>query len=396
VTASAEAGRRLDRRPLRVVDIINLSSSADTLLRERALALRAKGVDNRIICINGSYVHALRVAGIPVYTSRIPRGMHPFMLVWSLVEIWSHLRRIQPDIVHTHCSVPGIVGRLAARLAGVPVVIHTVHGFAFHERSRGLMHSLAIAVERFAGRLTDLMLCQNREDMAQAVRYGIVARERLQWIGNGIAVDRFPPAPPRPGGGRPVVICCVARFEPVKNHMLLLEAARILRDRSLRFELWLVGGGRERARCEAQCAAWDLHSRVRFLGYRDDVPALLAQADIGALTSLKEGIPRAAIEAMAAGLPFVATRVTGTKEVVRDGDTGFLVEPGDPSALADAFERLARDPALRARMGARGREVALAEFDEADIVTNLEHVYRDRLGTHGAAAAASPAREVQA
>jgi len=135
---------------------------------------------------------------------------------------------------------------------------------------------------------------------------------------------------------------------------------------------------------------------VRFLGYRDDIPALLAQADIGALTSLKEGIPRAAIEAMAAGLPFVATRVTGTKEVVRDGDTGFLVEPGDPAALADAFERLARDPALRARMGARGREVALAEFDEADIVTNLEHVYRDRLGTHGAAAAASPAREVQA
>ncbi|TMA31113.1 MAG: glycosyltransferase family 4 protein, partial [Deltaproteobacteria bacterium] len=126
---------------MRIVDIINLSSSADTLLRERVLALRAKGVDNRIVCSDGPYVRPLRSLGIPVATLPIPRGMNPFLLAWSLMGLWLHLRRVKPDLVHTHCSVPGIVGRIAARLAGVPVVVHTVHGFAFHGGSRGPLHA---------------------------------------------------------------------------------------------------------------------------------------------------------------------------------------------------------------------------------------------------------------
>ena len=389
-------GARSRPDALRIVDIINLSSSADTLLRERVLALRAKGVDNRIVCSDGPYVRPLRSLGIPVATLPIPRGMNPFLLAWSLMGLWLHLRRVKPDLVHTHCSVPGIVGRIAARLAGVPVVVHTVHGFAFHGGSRGPLHALAIAVERLGARFTDLLLCQNREDMTQVERYGIIARERLRWIGNGIAIERFPLPAARPEAGRPVVITCVARLEPVKNHTLLLEAARILKDREKPFELWLVGGGQGRARARSLCAAWGLGAHVRFLGYRDDVPALLQRSDIGVLTSLKEGIPRAALEAMAAGLPFVATRVTGTKEVVRHGDTGLLVELGDARGLAAALERLIDDPALRSHMGARGREVVRAEFDEAEIVSRLEHIYRDGLERRGIGVPAALAHEVSA
>jgi len=188
----------------------------------------------------------------------------------------------------------------------------------------------------------------------------------------------------------------VARFEPVKNHALLLEAARLLHERGKSFELWLVGGGQGRARAQAQCAAWGLEARVRFLGYRDDIPALLARSDIGTLTSLKEGIPRAAIEAMAAGLPMVATRVTGTREVVRDGDTGLLVDVGDASALADALARLIDDATLRARMGARGREVVHAEYDEALIVRRLERIYRVSLERRGIGVPATLEGEVRA
>ena len=382
---------------LRIVDIINLSSSADTLLRERVLRLRAKGVDNRIVCIDGPYVRPLRAAGIPVTTMPIPRGMNPFLLAWSLVALWVHLRRVKPDLVHTHCSVPGIVGRIAARLAGVPVIVHTVHGFAFHGNSHGPMHAFAVGVERIAGRLTDVLLSQNREDLEQAAQLRIAPRERLKLIGNGIPIERFPVAESRGvTGERPTIVTCVARFEPVKNHALLLEAARLLQERGKSFELWLVGGGQGRARAQAQCAAWGLEARVRFLGYRDDIPALLARSDIGTLTSLKEGIPRAALEAMAVGLPFVATRVTGTREVVRDGETGFLVNLGDAAGLAAALERLMDDATLRERMGARGREVVLEEFDESEIVRKLERVYRESLQHRGIGVPATLARGVEA
>lgn len=390
------AGRIPDRDAVRIVDIINLSSSADTLLRERVLSLRAKGVDNHILCIDGSCVPALRAAGIPVGTVHLPRGANPFMLVWALAEMVVYLRRVKPDLVHTHCSVPGIVGRLAARIAGVPVVMHTVHGFHFHEGSTPLARAFGVAVEKFVGRFTHVLLSQNRDDIEQAIRYDIVPRERLHYIGNGIALEEFPLTRRTATSGRAPVITCVARFEPVKNHTLLLAAARELAQRGAAFELRLVGGGEGRAGAEALCAEWGLSDHVRFLGYRDDIAALLADSDIAVLTSRKEGIPRAALEAMAVGLPVVATRVIGTREVVRDGDTGVLVELDDAGALADALVRLMSDPALRTSMGTRGREVVEAEFDEAQVVTRLERMYRDSLVRRGIRVPAALAHEVKA
>lgn len=380
----------------RIVDIINLSSSADTLLRERVLALRARGIDNHIVCMPGPYVQPLRDAGIPVGVAHFPRGYDPIKVAWSLLETAAYLRRVKADLVHTHCSVPGIVGRLAARLAGVPVIMHTVHGFHFHDGGHDLSHRLAIAAERFVGRFTAVMLSQNRADIEQAVRHRIVPRERLLYIGNGIDVERFPVAPPRAEDGRTPIITCVARFEAVKNHGMLLEAARVLRDRGTAFELWLIGGGSGRTAFEAKVQDGGLAGHVRFLGYRDDIPELLAQSDIGVLTSLKEGIPRAALEAMVVGLPVVATRVNGTREVVRDGDTGFLVELGDVAALAHALERLLVNPVLRAHMGERGRRVVLAEYDESDIVDNLERIYREVLARRGITAPAAVSQEVSA
>jgi len=383
-------------RLLRIVDIINLSSSAETLLRERVLALRAKGVDNHILCIDGPYVEPLRAAGIPVGTVHLPRGFDPFRLAWSLFEIVAYLRRVRADLVHTHCSVPGVIGRLAARLAGVPVVVHTVHGFHFHDGGHGLSERLAVAVEIAVGRLTDVLLSQNRADLEQAARLGIVPRDRLLHVGNGIAVDRFPSGLEPREPGRPIVITCVARMEPVKNHAMLLEAAHGLAGRGVAFELWLVGGGGGRPALEAQAARLGLTDRVRFLGYRDDIPRLLSRSDIGVLTSLKEGIPRAALESMVVGLPMVATRVNGTREVVRDGETGILVEVGDVAGLTDALGRLAGDADLRARFGARGREVVLTEFDEALVIRRLERVYRDCLTRIGIRVPAALAAEVKA
>jgi len=364
--------------PARVVDIINLSSSAHTLLRDRVLAMRARGVDNRILCMDGPYVARLRADGIPVHTVPLPRGYDPLGLGRSFLAIAAYLSRERIELVHTHCSVPGVVGRLAARAAGVPVVIHTVHGFHFHEGMHPLPRAVFATVERALGALTDELLTQNRGDLDAARRHGIGRRGHVGLIGNGIELGRFVPEPGRRDPD-PFVLCCVARFEPVKNHGQLFAAVRHLRDAGRAIELWLIGDGAGRPDLEMQVARLGIAAQVRFLGYRDDVPQCLARADAGVLTSVKEGIPRAVLETMAAARPVVATDVPGTREAVRHGETGLLVPLGDVTALASAIGRLMDDPGLRERLGRRGRFVVEREFDEREIVRRLAMVYQRSL-----------------
>jgi len=359
-----------------VVDIINLSSSADTLLRQRILATRARGIDNRILCMDGPYVPKLRELGIPVETVDLPRGMDPVRILKSLFQIASYLRREHVDVVHTHCSVPGAIGRLAAWFAGVPVIVHTVHGFHFREDQPWHVRVPSLLVEQALGRITDTLLTQSHGDLELAEQYGIGRAGHRGRIGNGIDLERFKPVKARHDG--PPVLVCTARFEPVKNHALLFDATERLHARGRGFVLRLVGTGPLERELRAR-AAKGYAGRVEFLGYRDDMPDVLAGADIAVLTSFKEGMPRAILEAMAMGLPVVGTRVSGTKEAIRDGENGFLVQSGDADALANALETLIDDPLLRATMGASGRAIALNEFDEAPIAEALAKVYRQRL-----------------
>lgn len=375
-------------RPVRVVDIINISSSADTLLRERVLMMRASGLDNRIVCMDGPRVAPLRALGIPVHVVHLPRGLNPWKLAAALFETTVYLRRSQADIVHTHCSVPGFVGRLAAWLAGVPVIIHTVHGFHFHERTSWPARWPYLTAERWCGLVTDTLLTQNRSDLEQAERFGIGPRGHRHQIGNGIDLAQFRPPSGRSRPNEVPILTCVARLEPVKNHRMLFEAAGILSRRGTPFRLRLVGDGPLRPEYQELCRRLGITAQVEFLGYRNDVPELLAQTDIAVLTSLKEGLPRAALEAMAMGLPVVATRVPGTREVVRHGETGLVVEVGDTEGLAAALGRLIDDPALRARLGEQGHRVALEEFDERRVVDALRELYRSRLRARGIAARA--------
>jgi glycosyltransferase involved in cell wall biosynthesis len=364
-----------------VVDVINLSSSAETLLKERVLAIRARGIDNRILCMDGPYVPKLRDRGIPVETVDLPRGMDPVRLVRSLLQITSYLRRHRVDVVHTHCSVPGAVGRMAAWLAGVPVIIHTVHGFHFRDDQPAHVRGPSLLVEQALGRITDTLLTQSRGDLELAEKHGIGRAGHRGRIGNGIDLARFKPI--RTAHDGPPVIVCAARFEPVKNHALLFDAAERLVTRGRAFVLRLVGSGPLEPALR-QRAGTGYAGQVEFLGYREDMPDILATADIGVLTSFKEGMPRAVLEAMATGLPVVGTRVSGTQEAIRDGENGFLVGTGDADALANALETLIDDPALRASMGASGRAIALTEFDEAPIAEALAKLYRQRLHSQSA------------
>jgi glycosyltransferase involved in cell wall biosynthesis len=373
-----------------VVDIINLASSADTLLKDRVAYLRARGIDNRIICMDGPQIPKLIEAGIPVFTVPLPRGYDPVKLLTSLVRIARYLRRENIDLVHTHCSIPGFVGRIAAWLAGVPAIVHTVHGFHFHDNTPTWKRSIFVALERLAGLCTHTLLSQNRHDMEEAARHGIVPRERLRHIGNGIKLERFPGSRREAEAGEPLTITCIARLEPVKNHRMLFESARRLKERGHRFRILAVGDGALRSEYEALCTRLNIRDSVQFLGYREDIPELLAETDISVLTSVKEGIPRALLESMAMGIPVVATRVNGNREVVQDGETGLMVELDDDQGLTEALERLMTDPGLRRAIGSRSREVAFRDYDESSIAEAILTVYRGLLARGVARKVPSP------
>jgi glycosyltransferase involved in cell wall biosynthesis len=365
---------------VRVLDIINLSSSADTLLRNRVLAMRARGMDNRIMCMPGPYVKTLNEQGIPTRAVGLPRTIQPFRMIAAVAEMASYMRRERVEILHTHCVVPGILGRIAGFLAGVPTIVHTIHGFDLAGSPGPLLTRLYMLTEKVLGRITRMSLSQNRADLATVRDLKIVPSERLRFIGNGIDLRRFrPEARTRRDPQAPVTMLCTARFEPVKNHPMLFDAIRRLKDRGRHVRLLLVGTGYLRAEYERRCAEMGIADMVEFLGYRDDMPELLAQADMAVLTSIDEGIPRAMLEAMAMRVPVVATDVVGTKETVVDGETGFLVPLNDVEAFVDRLVQLIDDVALRERMGERGRAWVESEFDEDKIIDALAGLYGELL-----------------
>src|SRR5207249_3179177 len=292
----------------------------------------------------------------------IPRDVSPAGLAGLLGRLVSLMRAERYTIVHTHNSITGAVGRLAARLARVPLVIHTTHGFHFHENMSALRRLPWVVAERWLSRFCDLLLCQNRQEVEEIRRLGIRPRQGVCHVGNGIDLGQFRPRARMPENPRPVLLC-VARLEAVKNHTMLFRAFDILRRRHDAI-LKLVGEGPSREGYERELASAGLADAVEFLGYRYDVPELTAAADVAVLTSVKEGIPRALMQAAAVGVPVVATDVKGTREVVVNAQTGFLVPLGDAEALADRLGRLLDDAELRRQMGARAVQYAREHFDE--------------------------------
>jgi glycosyltransferase involved in cell wall biosynthesis len=370
----------MQARP-RILDIVNTDHAALNFLMFRARWINAHTeFRNDIVCSPGPHLSQVRVPGGTVTALDIPRGLSPAGASRLLGRLVRHLRTQSYTIVHTHNSITGVIGRLAARMAHVPVVIHTTHGFHFHEHMSAVQRAPYVAAERWSARLCDVLLFQNREELAQVDKLRLRPRQGSYLVGNGINIDQFPSRAGLPNNRRPVLLC-VARLEPVKNLPMLFDALEMLR----RFDpvVWLVGEGPYREQYEAELQRRGLRESVEFLGYRYDIPELTAAADIAVLTSLKEGIPRALMQAMAVGLPVVATDVKGTREVVADGATGFLVPLGDATQLADRLAQLLESEDLRRTMGVAGVAHVRRHFDEERVTERLVDIYRNALRARG-------------
>lgn len=356
-------------------------------LRPLMHAMAAEGHDVVGVCADGDLVDAVRAEGFRVETAPLVRSINPVRNMRSGIALRKLFACEKFDLVHVHTPAAAFVGRLAAAQAGVPRIVYTAHGFYFHENMPFPKRQAHIAAEWLAGRATHTLFTQSEEDAATARLLHLCRTGDISAIGNGSDPDVFRPADDcltrarlRAEIGTPedrVVVLMTGRLVAEKGYRELIAAMR-----DVDAELWAVG-----ARLESDHAsgiedvinsiAGDaaLAGRIRFLGYRQDMPDLMRAADIFTLPSHREGMPRSIIEAMLTGLPVVATDIRGSREEVVDGETGLLVPVKAPAALARALQSLTADPARRTRMGDAGLERARALYDEKLVIDRqLDHL----------------------
>jgi glycosyltransferase involved in cell wall biosynthesis len=338
---------------------LNTLGGAETYVRQMAPYLQQIGQTVRVITFmpGGSLVDELRNAGVTV----IELGLQNKQDWKALARLGSLWRTDKPDLVHTHLYHAGIVGRIAARIMRVQTVIVHQHGA---ERARS--HSRTL-LDRATSPLVSkyIATCQAVAETMQK-REGIPGK-KITVIYNGIEcvdpVDRVFTLPQQAHQSTPVTIICVGRLSPEKGHITLLKALAQLKNLQLQAKLILIGEGKLQSILIEQATQLGIIGLVQILGSRRDVIEQLVNANIFALPSEWEGISMALLEAMAAGLPVVATAVGGTPEVVIDGETGYLVPPRDPASFANALSRLIQDPGLRQRMGMSARQRVCDQFN---------------------------------
>jgi glycosyltransferase involved in cell wall biosynthesis len=317
---------------------------------------------------------AAAAAGVSyVALEQVRRPLHPARDALGLLELIRLCRRVRPDIVHANSSKAGVLGRLAAAVAGVRVRIFTVHGWAFKAHA-GAAATAYLWADRLMRPLTTTTICVAESERSAGLAARTCIDRATVVIRNGVELDR---PRRRHTTTAPVEILAVGRLHEPKDFVTLVRAVPSLEPGSVRVRI--AGDGPDRAAIEDEIAQLGLDGAVELLGARDDVAALLAQADVFVLPSRSEGMPMSVLEAMAAGLPVVASAVGGMPELVRDGETGALVPAGDPAALARALAPLVTDAELRARLGRGGRERAERDFGlEAFRRAHLD-LYRARL-----------------
>lgn len=317
-----------------------------------------------------------------VFLDSLVREVSPLRDLLALLELWKTFRAEAPQVVHTHSSKAGILGRLAAALAGVPVVVHTYHGFGFHDRQSPPVKALYLALERFCARFTTRLIFVSRANAEYAERHGLGRAADAELIRSGVRLGDFPAKTDAAalkmsagiGRHKPLVVS-IGNLKPQKNAADFVAAAAKVAQKVPEARFVFLGDGPQRKALEAKAFALGLGDKLLFLGWRRDGAQWLAAADAFAMTSLWEGLPRALVEAMATGLPSVCYATDGVTDLLRDGENGFLVAPGDLDAFAARLASLLTDDALRRRLGNAALASVGPEFDIDGMVRAQERLY---------------------
>jgi glycosyltransferase involved in cell wall biosynthesis len=357
------------------------------MILAHGLSLESRMTDSEKMLVAGRIKQAKERGVKFIALSSLVRRIAPLQDLKTLVLLWQIIKREKPDVVHTHTSKAGILGRVAARLANAPHIVHTPHGHVFFGHFNRVASSMFLCIERFFARFTDRLVALTEGEKKDYIDLAVGDPGNLAKIHSGVDIVKY--STPRDNtverkrslglsqnGG---VIGFVGWLLPIKGPMYLLRAMetvwRVRPDASLIF----VGKGDMDMDLRTESLRIGANGNVKFLGWREDIDELIPIFDILALPSLNEGMGRVLVEAMAAGKPVVASRVGGVPDLVKHGESGMLVPPANKDALAEAILHLLDNPEKARQMGQRGRE-RCRPFSVEAMIAKLDALYEGLLG----------------
>lgn len=380
---------------MKILHICAIGATAEVLLLPQINYLLSRNLAVEIACSPDQGVEKLQKQGYTIHPVQIDRRISPVLNLKSIYQLTKLIRQQQYDLVHVHTPIAAVLGRIAAKLAGVKAIVYTSHGLPFHDRSSPKEYALYSNVEKFAALLTDLILSQNHEDIATAKKLGLCPPEKIAYLGNGVEIDRFnrdrlDPAHQtqlRKSLGIPdtanLIIGTIGRLTRKKGSGYLIEATAKLVSQFPNLHVLIIGGELSTdpepfyTEITERIRSLGIQNNVTLTGIRQDIPEILGLLDIFTLpTFTHEGLPRSIVEAMSMSLPVVATDIRGCREAVVDGETGLIVPPQDSEKLAEALGKLLFNADLRQAYGKAGRQRVETEYDERFVFQRLAEHYQ--------------------
>lgn len=373
---------------MKLLKLVTTFQSVVTILDSKLARLEAEpGMELHVASSFEDPAETRKPRGIH-HTIRIPRTISPIQDLAAIISLYRLMRRHRFDVVHTHTAKAGIVGVVAARLAGVPLICHTYHGLPFYEGQKKRSYRLYRALEAFFCCFRQVVFSQNKRDFETLKTIPSIAGKTV-FEGNGVDVETVQANAERERAagealftGTGARILCCARLEPVKRLEKVVGLMEALKARGVAAQCVIAGKGEDQGRVEGLIREKGVAESMK-VAYTPAIHALMAASDIVVLTSEKEGIPRSLMEAMALGKPVVATDVPGTDELVKDKETGFLVPLEDQAALVERVEGLIKDPELRRKMGEAGLKRVTAGFNDKVIAELWLKGYNNYLMKYG-------------
>ncbi len=385
---------------MKIMQLCAIDRTIKIFLKPLIRHLMDQGLEVICVCSGGPYTEELKREGLDIINVPIERKVGVLSNIKSIFKLYILFKKERPDVLHVHTPVASALGRIAAKLAKVPIVVYTAHGFYFHDDMPPMKYKLILNIEKYLARyFTDFIFTQSDEDRITAINNRFIDEKKIVCIGNGIDIyGRF----------NPQNICnaeinkLYKDFKLTDENIIVTFVGRLVREKGIRelvgafgsidndeARLIIVGdmdqGCRDKKTRDLIVRKYKDNRKIIFLGFREDINNILYFTDIFCLPSYREGMPRTIIEAMAMGCAVVATDIRGCREEVIDGETGFLVKPQSEYDIREKLETLIADKRLLNSMKAKGRERAKEQFDErqivgrqADIINKLYEEYINR------------------
>ena len=377
-----------ENNPIKICYVVSSSLTLKFILFNQLKFIQGLSFEVSAVCSEGKWVKEIEKQGIKVKIINFNRDFNVFVHIICFFKLLSYFKKEKFDIICTHTPVPGLLGQIAARAAGIPIVVNTIHGFYFQNKDKWLKRKLFILAEKIAAKCSDLIFFVNREDIKTAKKEKICRPEIIRYFGEGIDCQRFDPnrfskefisvKKNALGVGNKKVVGIVARLVKEKGYMDLFFAFKKVLAKFPDTVLLMAGPKEPKKKDAVKLSTikdHGLEDKVIFLGGRTDVDEIYLLMDVFVLPSYREGLGISLLEASAMEKPVVACNIRGCREAVEDGKTGLLVPLKNPQKLAETIIYLLENPKIAQEMGQRGRVKVLKEFNEQLVFGRIKKEY---------------------